>query len=129
MDGEMQEVSRLGVWLYRCGRVRLCRAGSTRLTPSPTVTAATTPITLCQRNATFVNEAAHPTDAMPAISPMNAPFAVAHQNAGGDFDTLTRIERHEPALLAQYPGLRELSVVRTCQSAAASSRKRSAGRR
>ncbi len=40
------------------------------------------------------------------------PFAVAHQNAGGDFDTLTRIERREPALLAQYPGLRELSVVR-----------------
>jgi 4-hydroxy-3-methylbut-2-enyl diphosphate reductase IspH len=41
-----------------------------------------------------------------------APFAVAHQNAGGDFDTLTRIERRDPALLAQYPGLRELSVVR-----------------
>jgi 4-hydroxy-3-methylbut-2-enyl diphosphate reductase len=40
------------------------------------------------------------------------PFAVAHQNAGGDFDTLTRIERREPALLAQYPGLGELSVVR-----------------
>jgi 4-hydroxy-3-methylbut-2-enyl diphosphate reductase len=41
-----------------------------------------------------------------------APFAVAHQNAGGDFDTLTRIERHDPALLVQYPGLRGLSVVR-----------------
>jgi 4-hydroxy-3-methylbut-2-enyl diphosphate reductase IspH len=41
-----------------------------------------------------------------------APFAVAHANAGGEFDTLTRIERREPALLAQYPGLRELSVVR-----------------
>jgi 4-hydroxy-3-methylbut-2-en-1-yl diphosphate reductase len=41
-----------------------------------------------------------------------APFAVAHQNAGGEFDTLTRIERREPALLVQYPGLRELSVVR-----------------
>lgn len=41
-----------------------------------------------------------------------APFAVAHQNAGGEFDTLTRIERREPALLAQYPGLREVSVVR-----------------
>jgi 4-hydroxy-3-methylbut-2-en-1-yl diphosphate reductase len=41
-----------------------------------------------------------------------APFAVTHQNAGGEFDTLTRIERHEPALLAQYPGLGELSIVR-----------------
>ena len=41
-----------------------------------------------------------------------APFAVAHANAGGEFDTLTRIERREPALLADYPGLRELSVVR-----------------
>jgi 4-hydroxy-3-methylbut-2-enyl diphosphate reductase len=40
------------------------------------------------------------------------PFAVAHANAGGEFDTLSRIERREPALLAQYPGLRELSVVR-----------------
>src|ERR671930_339897 len=41
-----------------------------------------------------------------------APFAVAHANAGGEFDTLTRIERREPALLADYPGLQELSVVR-----------------
>jgi 4-hydroxy-3-methylbut-2-enyl diphosphate reductase IspH len=41
-----------------------------------------------------------------------APFAVTHQNAGGDFDTLTRIERREPALLAQYTGLREVSVAR-----------------
>jgi 4-hydroxy-3-methylbut-2-enyl diphosphate reductase len=41
-----------------------------------------------------------------------APFAVAHANAGGEFDTLTRIERREQALLAQYPGLRQLSVVR-----------------
>jgi 4-hydroxy-3-methylbut-2-en-1-yl diphosphate reductase len=40
------------------------------------------------------------------------PFAVAHANAGGEFDTLTRIERREQALLAQYPGLRRLSVVR-----------------
>jgi 4-hydroxy-3-methylbut-2-en-1-yl diphosphate reductase len=39
-------------------------------------------------------------------------FAVAHQNAGGEFDTLTRIERREPALLAHYPGLEKLSVVR-----------------
>lgn len=41
-----------------------------------------------------------------------APFGVAHQNAGGRFDTLTRIERRDPELLAQYPGLSELSVVR-----------------
>jgi 4-hydroxy-3-methylbut-2-en-1-yl diphosphate reductase len=41
-----------------------------------------------------------------------APFAATHQNAGGEFDTLTRIERREPALLAQYPGLGELSIVR-----------------
>ena len=41
-----------------------------------------------------------------------APFAVAHANAGGEFDTLTRIERREPALLAQYPGLHDVSVVR-----------------
>jgi 4-hydroxy-3-methylbut-2-en-1-yl diphosphate reductase len=41
-----------------------------------------------------------------------APFAVAHQNAGGEFDTLTRVERREAALLAQYPGLGKLSVVR-----------------
>jgi hypothetical protein len=28
-----------------------------------------------------------------------APFAVAHQNAGGEFDTLSRIERREAGLL------------------------------
>ena len=39
-------------------------------------------------------------------------FKVAHQNAGGEFDTLTRIARREDELLAEYPGLRELSVVR-----------------
>jgi 4-hydroxy-3-methylbut-2-en-1-yl diphosphate reductase len=39
-----------------------------------------------------------------------APFAVAHQNAGGDFDTLSRIARREPELLAQYPGLEKVSV-------------------
>jgi 4-hydroxy-3-methylbut-2-enyl diphosphate reductase len=38
-------------------------------------------------------------------------FNVTHQNAGGEFDTLTRIARREKALLAQYPGLGELSVV------------------
>jgi 4-hydroxy-3-methylbut-2-enyl diphosphate reductase len=41
-----------------------------------------------------------------------APFSVAHQNAGGEFDTLSRIERREPELLAQYPGLSKLAVVR-----------------
>jgi 4-hydroxy-3-methylbut-2-enyl diphosphate reductase len=40
------------------------------------------------------------------------PFNVAHQNAGGEFDTLTRIERREQELMAEYPGLREISVVR-----------------
>jgi 4-hydroxy-3-methylbut-2-enyl diphosphate reductase IspH len=39
-------------------------------------------------------------------------FHVAHQNAGGEFDTLTRIARREPELLAEYSGLGELSVVR-----------------
>lgn len=39
-------------------------------------------------------------------------FSVTHQNAGGEFDTLTRIERRENELLAEYPGLGELSVVR-----------------
>jgi 4-hydroxy-3-methylbut-2-enyl diphosphate reductase len=39
-------------------------------------------------------------------------FSVTHQNAGGEFDTLTRIARREKELLAEYPGLGELSVVR-----------------
>ena len=39
-------------------------------------------------------------------------FSVTHQNAGGEFDTLTRIARRENELLAEYPGLGELSVVR-----------------
>src|SRR5262245_63695087 len=41
-----------------------------------------------------------------------APFAVAHQNAGGEFDTLQRIERRDPDLLALYPGLGRVSVPR-----------------
>jgi 4-hydroxy-3-methylbut-2-enyl diphosphate reductase IspH len=40
------------------------------------------------------------------------PFAVAHQNAGGEYDTLSRIERREPELLARYPGLSKVSVPR-----------------
>ncbi|MEA2935502.1 MAG: small subunit ribosomal protein ispH, lytB [Variibacter sp.] len=39
-------------------------------------------------------------------------FNVTHQNAGGDFDTLTRIARREKELLADYPGLGKLAVVR-----------------
>jgi hypothetical protein len=39
------------------------------------------------------------------------PFSVTHQNTGGQFDTLTRIARREMELLADYPGLAELSVV------------------
>jgi (E)-4-hydroxy-3-methyl-but-2-enyl pyrophosphate reductase len=39
-------------------------------------------------------------------------FKVTHQNAGGEFDTLTRIARRESELLCEYPGLAELSVVR-----------------
>jgi 4-hydroxy-3-methylbut-2-en-1-yl diphosphate reductase len=39
-----------------------------------------------------------------------APFAVAHQNAGGEHDTLTRIERRDPGLLELYPGLGNVSV-------------------
>ena len=41
-----------------------------------------------------------------------APFSVAHQNAGDEFDTLTRIERREPQLLAEYLGLSRLAVAR-----------------
>src|SRR5258708_10504184 len=51
-----------------------------------------------------------------------APFAVAHQNAGGEFDTLSRIERREAGLLADYPGLRELSVVRDVSTLSAGDR-------
>jgi hypothetical protein len=51
-----------------------------------------------------------------------APFAVAHANAGGDFDKLSRFERREPALLAQYPGLCELSVVRDVSTLGAGDR-------
>jgi 4-hydroxy-3-methylbut-2-enyl diphosphate reductase len=47
---------------------------------------------------------------------------VAHQNAGGEFDTLTRIERREPALLNHYPGLREVSVVRDVSTLGAGDR-------
>jgi (E)-4-hydroxy-3-methyl-but-2-enyl pyrophosphate reductase len=39
------------------------------------------------------------------------PFSVTHQNSGGEFDTLTRIARREKELLAEYPGLDEISVV------------------
>src|SRR5687768_6463202 len=39
-------------------------------------------------------------------------FNVTHQNAGGEFDTLTRIAQREKELLTDYPGLGELSVVR-----------------
>jgi 4-hydroxy-3-methylbut-2-enyl diphosphate reductase len=39
-------------------------------------------------------------------------FNVAHQNTGGEFDTLTRIAGREKELVAKYPGLSELSVVR-----------------
>jgi 4-hydroxy-3-methylbut-2-en-1-yl diphosphate reductase len=40
------------------------------------------------------------------------PFSVAHQNAAGEFDTLSRIERREAELLAGYPGLNSVSVAR-----------------
>src|SRR5215471_12014855 len=51
-----------------------------------------------------------------------APFAVTHQGAGGEFDTLSRIERREAGLLADYPGLRELSVVRDVSTLGAGDR-------
>ena len=38
------------------------------------------------------------------------PFSVTHQNSGGELDTLTRIARREKELLAEYPGLLELSL-------------------
>jgi len=41
-----------------------------------------------------------------------APFSVAHQNGGGEYDTLTRIERGDSDLLTLYPGLSKVSVAR-----------------
>ena len=38
------------------------------------------------------------------------PFSVTHQNSGGELDTLTRSARREKELLAEYPGLLELSL-------------------
>jgi 4-hydroxy-3-methylbut-2-enyl diphosphate reductase len=40
----------------------------------------------------------------------DSPFHVAHQNSGGQFDTLRRIERRDPDLLNRYPGLERVSV-------------------
>ena len=40
----------------------------------------------------------------------DAPFTVAHQNSKSDFDTLRRIARKEPELLARYPALSNVSV-------------------
>lgn len=42
-----------------------------------------------------------------------APFTVAHQNSGMEFDTLRRIERRDPELLKRYPGLEKVSVSHT----------------
>jgi 4-hydroxy-3-methylbut-2-enyl diphosphate reductase len=39
-----------------------------------------------------------------------APFTVTHQNSANPFDTLRRIERREPELLARYPGLDRIAV-------------------
>jgi 4-hydroxy-3-methylbut-2-en-1-yl diphosphate reductase len=41
---------------------------------------------------------------------VEAPFAVSHQNGGGEYDTLQRIKRGDPELLARYPGLDKISV-------------------
>ena len=54
-------------------------ARSIRLTTIPTTTTTTAPMTLCQRKAMLVNEATHATEAMPAISPTNAPVPVARE--------------------------------------------------
>lgn len=40
----------------------------------------------------------------------DGPFYVAHQNSGGEFDTLLRIERRDPELLSRYPGLAGVGV-------------------
>lgn len=40
----------------------------------------------------------------------DSPFHVAHQNSGGKFDTLRRIEGRDPDLLSHYPGLEKASV-------------------
>ena len=39
------------------------------------------------------------------------PFTALHQNSRLELDTLRRIERRDPDLLAQYPGLAQVSVV------------------
>jgi hypothetical protein len=44
------------------------------------MTTTTAPMTLCQRKAMRVNDATHATDPIPAISPKNAPVAVARGN-------------------------------------------------
>src|SRR6185503_6221508 len=51
--------------------------GRIALKTSPPTTAATAPITLCQRKATFVLLAAHATEPMPVSKPAKAPFDVA----------------------------------------------------
>lgn len=38
-------------------------------------------------------------------------FYVTHQNSGGEWDTLRRIERRDAALLSLYPGLEKVSVL------------------
>lgn len=40
----------------------------------------------------------------------DSPFHVAHQNSGGKFDSLRRIERRDPDLLSRYPGLEKALV-------------------
>src|SRR5262245_19470910 len=54
--------------------------GAMALTRRPTTTTARAPITLCQRNATFVYVAAKATEAIPAMRPTKAPFADACRN-------------------------------------------------
>lgn len=39
-----------------------------------------------------------------------APFVAAHQNSGSEFDTLRRVVRRDPELLARYPGLDRVTV-------------------
>ncbi len=51
-----------------------------------------------------------------------ATLHVAHQNGAGEFDTLARIERQEPELLAQYPHLAGVAVAKDVDTLGAGDR-------
>ncbi|MBI4178350.1 hypothetical protein HY522_02860 [bacterium] len=50
-------------------------------------------------------------DKMNRAAQKEGPFLAAHQNSGGDWDTLKRIERKDPNIMERYPNLRNVTVV------------------